>query len=102
MRIGAGIIAGARGIRGRAAAENRLAEVAEKASLSLPLTLAGFMRRRLELGDPVGRRLEGLLLNERRLGENIGRVWGRANGFVDEKLGFRVARRRAVRVDALE
>ena len=60
------------------------------------------MRRRLELGDPVGRRLQGMLLDEHGLGENIGREGGRANGVVDEGFRLRVARRAAVGVDALE
>src|SRR5208282_3785305 len=91
--IGIGVITGARlrRLRRRSAAEYRLAEVAEKAPLPLML-FRGF----------VGRRLERMLLNERGLGENIGRLGGRADGVVDEGLRFRVARRRAVRVDALE
>ncbi len=98
---GVGIIAGT-GLGGwRSAAENRLAEVAEKASLLL-MRFRSRMGRRLELRDSLGRRLQGVLLNEHGLGENIGRVGGRADGVVDEGFGLRIARRRAIRVDALE
>ena len=48
------------------------------------------------------RGLESLLLDERGLGQDIGREWDGANRVVDEGFGLGVARRRASRIDALE
>jgi hypothetical protein len=59
-------------------------------------------RSSLEFGHSLGRRLQGALLNEHSLSEDIGRERGGANGVVDEDFGLRVARRGAGRFDALE
>ena len=50
----------------------------------------------------MGRGLQGVLLNEHGLSEDIGRERRGAGGVVDEGLGLRVARRGAGRFDALE
>ena len=50
----------------RAAAENRLAEIAEETAVFLTL-LDALLRGRLELGDPVRRGLQSLLLDKHGL-----------------------------------
>ena len=52
--------------RGRTAAENGLAEIAEEAAVFLAL-LGALLRSRLELGDPVRSGLQGLLLDQHGL-----------------------------------
>jgi hypothetical protein len=86
---------------GWAAAENGLAEIAEETAVFLTL-LGALPHGRLELGDPVGRSLQSLLLDKDGLGQDIGRVGGSANRVVDERFSFGVTLRRGSRVDALE
>ena len=64
--------------------------------------LGALLRGRLELGDPVRRGLQSLLLDEHGLRQHIGRVGRGANRVVDEGFGLGVALRRGSRVDALE
>ncbi len=59
-------------------------------------------RRRLKLGDSICRSLESALLNERGLGQDVGRERDGADRIVDEGFGLGVARRRAGGIDALE
>jgi hypothetical protein len=64
--------------------------------------LAALLRGRLELGDPVRRGLQGLLLDKHGLRQDIGRVGRGANRIGDEGFGFGVTLGRGSRVDALE
>jgi hypothetical protein len=67
--------------------------------LALLIALA---RRRLKLGDSMRRSLESLLLDERGLGQDVGRERNGANRVVDESFGLGVAGRCAGRFDTLE
>ena len=64
--------------------------------------LGALLRGRLELGDMVGRSLQGLLLDKHGLRQHIGRMGRGANRVADEGFGFGVTLRRGSRVDALE
>ena len=64
--------------------------------------LGALARRRLEFGDTMRRRLQGALLHEHRLGQDVGRERRGANRIVDEGFRVGVARRRAGRFDAIE
>src|SRR5262249_43226718 len=80
---------------------NGLAEIAKEAPMFLA-QLGALLRRRFELGDPARRGLQGLLLNEHGLRQNIGRVRRGANRVIDKGFGFGVTLGRGGRIDALE
>jgi hypothetical protein len=99
--VGRCVIARMRRRGRRSSAKDRFAEIAEEAALLL-LLFSRVLRGRFEFGDPLGRRLQGVLLNEHGLSEDVRREGGGANRVVDKGFRLRVARRGARRADAVE